>query len=58
MRKTFCDICGKEITSYRSSILLYNPDDEYDKTRYDDVCIDCENSIKEVIKSRRKEGTK
>ena len=55
MRKTFCDICGKEITSYRSSILLYNPDDEYDEIRYDDVCINCENSIKGLIKSRREE---
>lgn len=54
MTKTFCDICGAEISADPKSLLIYNENDEYDTTRWEDVCTNCIYQITELIKSRKK----
>lgn len=68
MRKTICDVCGKEITSLReswntsisSNVSLRTLG--YDQTDYSldltDVCEDCVNSIYHYIKGLQKEDNK
>lgn len=68
MRKTICDVCGKEITDFRESwnvsissnvgtrALRYNQTDC--SLCLTDVCEDCANSIYHYIKDLQKEDNK
>ena len=68
MRKTICDVCGKEIINFRepwnvsisSNVSLHTLG--YDQTDYSlcltDVCEDCANSIYHYIKGLQKEDNK
>lgn len=68
MRKTICDVCGKEITDFRESwnvSISSNVNARalgYDQTDYSlclcDVCQDCANSIYHYIKGLQKEDNK
>ena len=54
MKITKCDICGAEISAGHKSLLIYNENDEYDNTRWEDVCTNCIYQIMELIKSRKR----
>ena len=69
MRKTICDVCGKEITDIRESWNVSISSNvstccllKYDQTDYSlcfkDVCDDCANSIYHHIKGLQKEDNK
>lgn len=68
MRKTICDVCGKEITDFRESWNVSISSNvgsrvlRYDQTDYSlyltDVCEDCANSIYHYIKGLQKEDNK
>lgn len=69
MRKTFCDVCGNEITDIRESWNVSISSNvstccllKYDQTDYSlcftDVCDDCANSIYHHIKGLQKEDNK
>lgn len=69
MRKTICDVCGKEITNanpyefcLRRKINirggLGNPTLNGHPIIYQDVCDDCANSIYHYIKGLQKENNK
>ena len=55
MKITKCDICGAEISAGHKSLLIYNENDEYDNTRWEDVCTNCIYQIMELIKSRKRD---
>lgn len=65
MRKTICDVCGKEITDIRESWNVSISSNvstrllKYDQTDYSlcltDVCEDCANSIYHHINDLQKE---
>jgi len=50
MRKTFCDICGKEIKSASYTIIIEENYDSYEET-FNDVCCVCFNKIFVYINS-------
>lgn len=66
MRKTVCDVCGKEITDFRESWNVSISSNvslrtlRYDQTDYSlcltDVCDDCVNSIYHHIKSLQEDS--
>ena len=69
MRKTICDVCGKEITDIRESWNVSISSNvstccllRYDQTDYSlcfvDVCDECTNSIYHYIKGIQKEDNK
>lgn len=68
MRKTLCDVCGKEITDFRKSWNMGLSSNvslrtlKYDQTDYSlcftDVCEDCADSIYHYIKGLQKEDNK
>lgn len=68
MRKTICDVCGKEITDFGQSwdVSISSNFDRrtlgYFQTDYSlclvDVCEDCTNSIYHYIKGLQKEENK
>lgn len=68
MRKTICDVCGKEITDIRESWNVSISSNvnlrtlRYDQTDYSlcltDVCEDCADSIYHYIKGLQKEENK
>lgn len=68
MRKTICDVCGKEIINFRESWNVSISSNVslrtlgYDQTDYSlclaDVCDDCANSIYHYIKGLQKEDNK
>lgn len=68
MRKTICDVCGKEITDFRESWNVSISSNvgtralRYNQTDYSlclcDVCQDCTNSIYHYIKVPQKEDNK
>lgn len=51
MIKTICDICGKEIDSIdgKYGINIIDRNNDYDTRRYEDVCINCANDVKNYI---------
>lgn len=58
MRKTICDVCGKEITGFSHYYKIKISSDTIpDKYHYfaNDVCKDCVNSIYHYIKRLEKE---
>lgn len=68
MRKTICDVCGKEIIDFRESWNVSISSNvslralKYDQTDCSlcltDVCQDCVSSIYQYIKSLQKEDNK
>lgn len=66
MRKTICDVCGKEITDIRESWNVSISSNvstrllKYDQTDYSlcftDVCNDCANSIYHCIKNLQEDS--
>lgn len=68
MRKTICDVCGKEITDFRESWNVSISSNvslrtlRYNQTDYSlcitDVCEDCANSIYHHINGLQKEDNK
>ena len=66
MRKTVCDVCGKEIIAFRESWNVSISSNvslrtlRYDQTDYSlcltDVCKDCADFVYRSIKSLRKEN--
>lgn len=68
MRKTICDVCGKEITDFRESWSVSISSNvstrllRYDQTDYSlcltDVCDECTTFIYNFIKSLQKEENK
>lgn len=61
MRKTICDVCGKEIVGSLNRYQL-RIDSDLDSNNYnyfaEDVCKDCANSIYHYIKGLQKEENK
>ena len=61
MRKTFCDVCGKEIIFSRKPYKV-NISSDVIPNAYNyvaqDVCEDCANSIYHYIKGLQKEDNK